>query len=130
MKEVGKIKLNNTRTRQIINAVDTIIDGIPGFDEEEKNKLKQSVQHYRSAMFKLRQHENFDNSDIDEFQKEFDDFFQSWVSLTRASGCTNYIHLLSLGHMTFYLTKYRNMYSYSNQGWEALNGYVFDDFYC
>ena len=37
---------------------------------------------------------------------------------------TNYIHLLSSGHMSDYLHKWRNLYLHSQQGWESLNNLV------
>ena len=33
----------------------------------------------------------------------------------------NYIHLLGVGHVSYYLNKYKNLYRYSNQLWERLN---------
>ena len=34
---------------------------------------------------------------------------------------TNYFHLIGAGHITYYLDKHRNLYRFSQQGWEALN---------
>jgi hypothetical protein len=34
---------------------------------------------------------------------------------------TNYIHLLSSGHLAFYLRKWGNLWKYSQQGRESLN---------
>ena len=35
---------------------------------------------------------------------------------------TNYFHLLHAGHYSYFLLRYGNMYRYSQQGWENLNG--------
>jgi hypothetical protein len=29
--------------------------------------------------------------------------------------------MIGAGHLTYYLTKYRNLYKFSQQGWEAMN---------
>ena len=44
-----------------------------------------------------------------------------WVQLMDGQHITNYIHLLGAGHITYYLTLYRNLYKFSQQGWEAMN---------
>jgi hypothetical protein len=33
----------------------------------------------------------------------------------------NYTHLLNSSHVTYYLRRFRNLYHYSNQGWESQN---------
>eukprot|EP00978_Attheya_sp_CCMP212_P002202 scaffold4490_cov46-Attheya_sp.AAC.7 len=72
-------------------------------------------------MLKLRQHADFTDDDIAEFQHDFDMFFQDWVELHGKNGLTNYIHLLSSGHISEYLFKWRDLYAHSQQGWESLN---------
>ena len=34
---------------------------------------------------------------------------------------TNYIHMLGSGHIMEFLYRYRNLYKYSQQGWEHMN---------
>ena len=58
---------------------------------------------------------------IEEFQSLADYFFITWVSLNGIAGVTNYIHMLGSGHLMEFLYKYRNLYKYSQQGWEHLN---------
>ena len=43
------------------------------------------------------------------------------MTLIGLEGMANYIHLLGSGHISYYLTKYRSLYRYSNQSWERLN---------
>jgi hypothetical protein len=50
-----------------------------------------------------------------------DDFFEIWVELFSNDGMTNYLHLLGSGHILYFLCKYKCLYIYSQQGWEALN---------
>ena len=37
---------------------------------------------------------------------------------------TNYMHLLGAGHVEYFLTKYRNLCRYNQQGWESLNNKI------
>jgi hypothetical protein len=37
------------------------------------------------------------------------------------AGCTNYIHLLSSGHIAEYMFRWRNLHRFSQQGWEHFN---------
>jgi hypothetical protein len=43
------------------------------------------------------------------------------MRLEGREGCTNYTHLLGSGHVADMLFHHRNLYVFSNQGWEALN---------
>ena len=47
-------------------------------------------------------------------------FFGHYVDMF-PEGVTNYLHLIGAGHITYYLRKYRSLYRFSQQGWEALN---------
>jgi hypothetical protein len=67
------------------------------------------------------QRENFTDEEIDAFSTQCNNFFEVWVDLTGLEGMTNYIHMIGSGHMTYYLREWRNLYRYSQQGWEALN---------
>lgn len=44
-----------------------------------------------------------------------------YADLFAGKGITNYIHIIGAGHLVFYLNKDRNLYKFSQQGWEALN---------
>ena len=83
--------------------------------------MNQSITSYRKAITKLRNKEDFSAKDISLFQKDVDEFFQVWVELWGLEGCTNYIHMLSLGHISTYLCRWKNLYRHSQQGWEAFN---------
>ena len=72
----------------------------------------------------LGQKQDFTDSDIDNFQSLADDFFRKWTDLVGRDGITNYIHMLGAGHIRYYLTKWRNLHRYQNQGWESYNQQV------
>jgi hypothetical protein len=44
-----------------------------------------------------------------------------WLDLLGAEHMTNYIHIIGSGHLTYFASKYRNLYRFSQQGWESLN---------
>jgi hypothetical protein len=58
------------------------------------------------------------------YQSHADQFFQAWVLLWQKEGITNYIHMMGAGHVADYLYKWRNLYRFSQQGWEAMNSLV------
>jgi hypothetical protein len=39
----------------------------------------------------------------------------------KGDSITNYIHMLGAGHLVYFISKYRNLYKFSQQGWEAMN---------
>ena len=51
-----------------------------------------------------------------------DEFGDLYVHLTGIDGMTNYFHFLIVVHFSYYLIKYGNLYKYSQQGWERVNG--------
>ena len=50
-------------------------------------------------------------------------FFVAYVEQSGAGkeGVMNYIHMLASGHTKYYMQVHRNLYKYSQQGWESLN---------
>jgi hypothetical protein len=41
-----------------------------------------------------------------------------WVELTGREGMKTYMHLIISGHLVAYLKGWKNLYIFSNQGWE------------
>jgi hypothetical protein len=122
--EIAIICMANDRTVKAIDSMEHLINFcIPNEEVEPRRKMlwERCIPKYRKAMLKLRQHAEFTDADIAEFQYDFDMFFQDWVELYGKNGLTNYIHLLSSGHISDYLFKWRNLYAHSQQGWESLN---------
>jgi hypothetical protein len=91
------------------------------YDEERKEQWKKLMEHWRKLMEMAGQREAFLDEEIDAFGTQCDAFFELWVDLTGLEGMTNYIHMIGSGYMTNYLREWRNLYRYSQQGWEALN---------
>jgi hypothetical protein len=69
----------------------------------------------------MRQKTDYTDNDITTFQNIIDDFFQVWVQLHSQTGCTNYIHMLSSGHIAEYMLCWHNLHRFSQQGWEHFN---------
>ena len=72
-------------------------------------------------MTTVRQRDDFTDEEIENFQEEADVFFRIWVGLHGSGGVTNYVHMIGAGHLSYYLYKWRNLYCYSQQGWESMN---------
>ena len=88
-------------------------------------RLKDALESYKDSIKILRtSNRDVTDEEIDLFQKKVDEFHDVWVSIFGDAGLTNYIHYLSAGHIAHYLTVYRNLSKYSNQGWEALNSSI------
>eukprot|EP00978_Attheya_sp_CCMP212_P000404 scaffold790_cov30-Attheya_sp.AAC.2 len=115
--KIGPITMDNNRTVRIANQLELLVDYciLVTVDADINSKWKRCIPHYRNAMQKT------DFTDDSEFQNEFDLFYQDWVGVYGYRGVTNYIHIMSSGHMSDYLHKWRNLYLHSQQGWESLN---------
>lgn len=111
------------RTTKIVNHIERLVS-LSVIDESRAALWTIAVENYRSAMDLLRQKEDFTNDGIAMFQKHADLFFQNWVKLHGNAGVTNYIHMMGSGHFAEYLYKWRNLYQYSQQGWEAMNSMI------
>ncbi len=98
-KEIGTITMDNGKTRKIIDSLELLIDASI-VDNAEKTQWKECIPFYRSAVTRLRPKEDFDTEAIVRFQQDADKFFQTWVTLHGIEGITNYIHMLSSGHMS------------------------------
>ena len=44
-----------------------------------------------------------------------------FTNLLGGEKVTNYVHMLGAGHISWYLRQFKNLYKFSQQGWEALN---------
>ena len=93
-------------------------------DQARASLWMMALNNYRTAIILLRKRDDFTNTEIVTYQHHADRFFQAWVGLWQKEGITNYIHMIGSGHIADYLYKWRNLYRYSQQGWEAMNSLV------
>jgi len=119
-RELGIICLDNTKTRKIINGIDRFLD-LCIVDYDERQKWKNCISEYRSAILLLRKKCDLTNNEIKQFQQHVDNFYVPWIDLLSSEGVTNYIHMLGAGHIGEYLLHHRNLYKHSQQGWESFN---------
>jgi hypothetical protein len=116
-KSVGRITLDNNRAQKIVANMEDIVQ-LSIAESERKEQLLFSLRKYNAATSIMHQKKYFTDDEIHQFQLNIDDFFQVWVRLYSYAGCTNYIHLLSSGHIAEYMFRWRNLHWLSQQGWE------------
>ncbi len=122
-KEIALITLDNVRTRRIVDAMDTLVDFCVT-DSERASLWTRAVNNYRIAMVLLRKRHDFTNTEAAKYQIHADAFFQAWVQLLQKEGISKYIHMLGSGHIVVYLYKWKNLFRFSQQGWEAMNSLI------
>jgi hypothetical protein len=119
-KVLGQLTLENTKMRTVMGELNMLIDYCI-VDVSDAAKWKLATEYMTSALEKMRQKDDFSREQIISFQGDVDEFAQVWMQLYGHSGMTNYIHMMMSGHLSYYMFKWKNLYRYSQQGWEALN---------
>lgn len=117
---IGTLCLENTKTRKVVKKMSLLID-VCVSSPQRCNDWKECVDHYLLALEILGKRSDLSDDEIRLFQGRIDAFHGIWVRLHGSDGITNYIHLLSSGHISDYLFHWRNLYVHSQQGWEAFN---------
>jgi len=99
---------------------DRLIDEcIPG--DAKKCKWKYAIVMYNAAMKILQKKSNYTVDKIKKFQLLVDHSYLTFHSIYGKDIATKYWHMLSSGHIMWFMNCWGNLYRYSNQGWEALN---------
>jgi hypothetical protein len=101
-----------------------MVEDESGCDEVERESWAHVFGHLQVMFSTMSQHENFTDEDLDKLQDTFDNFTDIWITLTGRDCISNYIHLLIMGHLMYYLRKWRIFYRSENEGWEHLNSYI------
>ena len=122
-KELGPITMDNVRIRRVVDAMDILVDFCV-VDKERSSLWTKALDSYRISMVLLRKREDFTNMEIASYQNHADLFYQAWVELWQKEGITNYMHMIGSGHIADYLYRWKNLYRFSQQGWEALNSLI------
>jgi hypothetical protein len=126
---IGDQGMPNQHVRNFMEAFHDLIDRYLRYDEKKKADWKLCITEWRKVMAMARQREDFTDGEIDNFSDQCDLFFEAWVDLHGLPGMTNYFHMIGSGHMTYFLIEWRNLYRYSQQGWEALNSLIKNIYY-
>ena len=113
--------MDNNCTRMVINNLTLLIDKTV-VDDSDKALWLITVDNYKNAMTLLWKKEDFTNEEIADYQKYGNLFFVNWVKLQENAGVAVKLHshdgFRTLCRVPF---KWRNLYRYSQQGWEAMN---------
>ncbi len=122
---ICKVSLTNNKARLFLDNIEALVHHIfsaPIHDQRKQIWLKL-ISDYRDAMRILQKRSEYTEEDINEFQLKVTDFFTAFVEESGAGkeGVTNYIHMLGSGHIAYYMRAHRNLYKFSQQGWESLN---------
>jgi hypothetical protein len=126
---IGDQGMPTQHVRNFMDAFHEIIDKFLWYDEDKKADWKRCITAWRRTMEMAGQRNDFTDCDIEAFSDQCDLFFEAWVDLHGLNGMTNYFHMIGSGHLTYFLREWRNLYRYSQQGWEALNALIKNIFY-
>jgi hypothetical protein len=113
----------NSHVRKFLKAYQHItLLCLPLAEDEERRALwDESFVLWNEWMDVAKRRDYFEARDVKEFQEQADEWFEKWHALQGYNGMTNYIHLISSGHLAFYLQEWGNLWKYLQQGWESLN---------
>jgi hypothetical protein len=75
-------------------------------------------------MTTFRQHADFSEVEINALEAQINKWSVDWIKLAGREGMTNYLHMICSGHMIAYLRRWKNLYRFSNQGWEYQNASI------
>ena len=117
--ELKVLSFSNVTARRLVSNIDQIFDVVFRLHNDDGAR-RQLFHNCLKVMFPpiitaLRKRSSFSDSEIVKLQKDIDEWYHAWMILTGLEGKSNYIHVLGSGHITYYLTKYRILYRYSNQ---------------
>jgi hypothetical protein len=119
-KTVGKVSFSYKKSKLFMASIDKLYDFCLG-NNPKRAKFIEAVNLFIRLTAVLEKKTRFTDDEIITLQLEIDRFGELWIEVTGLEGMCNYIHYLVAGHITYYLKVYRNLYAYSQQGWEQLN---------
>ena len=116
------MSLTNTVTREICCNLHRILPLChQHISVNMRAKWQLAFLLYNRSKSLLRSRYKFDETMVLEFQKTVDNFYDLWFELTAKDGTGNYMHMLATVHIGDQLTRFGNLYRYSQEGWESLN---------
>jgi hypothetical protein len=118
-----KVSLSNKKARHFMDNIGNAIDYIFQHDAGKRNIWHTMIDKYHRAIRILRKKSKYTDNEIHQFQDLIDDFFMLYIEEAGGGGkegVTNYLHMLSSGHIQYYRTTHRNLYKFSQQGWVSL----------
>jgi len=118
---VEKISLNCGRARKIFANVGTELIEACFPDDAKRRVVLDLVRGYEELMVLYRKREDLTDVEIAKADDLAQETYHRLLTAFTAKALTNYFHMIGSGHITAYLRKYRNLYRYSNQGFESVN---------
>ena len=133
---LGDMTLPNYRVQAIVSQLERLIDicVVETQHPNENRNLKKCADLYQRYCEIMTQHHDYTDEAIENFQNLVDEFMQLWciggkIFPEGRRGMTNYFHMLSSGHIKFYMNRWRNLYRYEQEGWESLNWLIKEIFF-
>jgi len=120
---VGDITFKGRAATITLNHIDRLVD-ICITNNNRKLTWKNIIQKYKEAVDIIDRKHNLSDEEIDLFSDTIHEMYSSMCEKVGIELITNYMHLLGAGHIEYFLTKYRNLYHFNQQGWESLNNKI------
>jgi hypothetical protein len=134
-----KPNLSGNQSQKVINKLRRIVEVLfhPDLDQDCINKKESATKRRENEALQgkwyalsdtmvnmwtlIEQHDDYNDDQLDNLHLTCSSFMNQWIDITGPEHITNYIHILGASHVTYFARKYRNLYRYSQQGWESLN---------
>ena len=81
------------------------------------------LDHYNKMMSLYHKHEDLEDEEIIASHRHGNNMYDIWIDINEGSDLhdvTNYLHCAGCGECTYFLWDLRNLYRYSQQGFEAM----------
>jgi hypothetical protein len=122
---LGDVTLVDGWTKKLEKVLPDILTSL--LLKKTQSHLHDWIENFKDLseiMTTLHKHDNFTDFEIHCLETKINAWTPKWVALTGREGPTNYTHVLTSGHMIYYVRWWRNLYHFSNQGWEHLNASI------
>jgi hypothetical protein len=125
---IKDVTLPNSHCRKFVKAYKKLTE-LCILDDERRTKWNEHFELWNEVMETARKRDYFESQDVDDFQEQADAWYLKWHLLHGRDGISNYIHMISSGHIAFYMREWGNLYKYSQQGWESMNSLMKSVYY-
>jgi hypothetical protein len=123
--ELGKVKFNDG----YVKCVELVLsEFLPKFITNPASKCSDWIKCFDGISYiitTLRQRPDFTDAEILDLERKIAFWDDRWIELTGREGMTNYIHLITSGHLIFYLNHWRNLYRFSNHKAGSIKMHLF-----
>jgi hypothetical protein len=129
-----KLNVPGDKLHKAIKNYQPLLDIVFGDDDPKKvytntggNRAnwENYFQQYISIVHTICQDKiNLNQEELTNLQRGIEQFGNLWIQMLPTTNIGNYFHYIFAGHVVEMMAKWGNLAQYSNQGWEALNGYM------